>query len=125
MNLHYFQFINYSIIYIESEFKIRIFFSFRYISNQDNGSEFNMMNHTEKMTDLLKEKDILNALQNMADLCESHMLPLVIFRKRDSPMMKFNFCTPTHFVMKKRKKKYLHSIYIYFFLSIFWDFLKA
>merc|ERR1711879_668966 len=77
-----------------------------------------MMNHMEKMTDLLKEKDILNALQNMADSCESHMLLLVIFRKRDSPMMKFNFCTPTHFVMKKRKKKYLHSIYIYFFLSI-------
>ena len=105
--------------------KLGYFFSFRYISNQDNGSEFNMMNHMEKMTDLLKEKDILNALQNMADSCESHMLPLVIFRKRDFPMTKFNFCTLTHFVMKKRKKKYLHSIYIYFFLSIFWDFLKA
>ena len=59
-----------------------------------------MMNHMEKMTDLLKEKDILNALQNMVDSCESHMLPLVIFRKRDFPMMKFNFAHSS--VMKKK-----------------------
>merc|ERR1712113_930143 len=89
-----------------------------------NGSEFNMMNHMEKMTDLLKEKDILNALQNMADSCESHMLPLVIFRKRDFPMTKFNFCTLTHFVMKKRKKS-ICTLFISIFSSLFFGILKG
>ena len=58
------------------------------------------MNHTVKTMDLLKAKDIFSALQNMEDLCASHMLPLVIFRKRDFPMMKFNFAHSS--VMKKK-----------------------
>ena len=76
-----------------------------------------MMNHMEKMTDLLKEKDILNALQNMVDSCESHLLPLVIFRKRVFPMTKFNFCTLTHFVMKRKEKVF--ALYLYLFFPLY------